>query len=132
MVSKEIKMEENKQQDELARAYARLSSLRKNIGDIKYGIEEKYVFEYHGILDKFQYLGVDTSEFRIPDSEIAPIVTSISTLTFEDRPSGVTYSKEKYVDRSFFLIKLDAILGYFEITTSKEPRKIGYRTPDKQ
>lgn len=125
-------MEENEKQDKLFRAYARLSSLRKNISDIKGLIEEKYVYEYHEILDKLESLGIGVSEFRIPDSEITPKVTSIPTLTFEGGPSGPTYSKERYADGRFILTKLDAILGYFEIITSKPEKKIGFRTPDRK
>ena len=39
---------------------------------------------------------------------------------------GFHHSEEKYVDKSFILMKLDAILGYFEIITSEKPRKIGF------
>lgn len=122
-------MVENKQ-DALIRAYAMLSSLRKNIEQLS-RVEEKYVNEFHIVLDKLEKIDISVSEFRISDSEIAPIVTSISTLTFKDTPSGVTYSDEKYVDKPYFLTKLDAILGYFEIITSEKPRKIGFRSPDK-
>ena len=117
---------EGDKQDTFARAYARLSSLRKNIGDIKYGIEEKYVYEYHEILDKLERLEIDVSEFRIQNSEIAPHIKSFNTLTGEK-----SFSREKYVDKSFILTKLDAILGYFEIITSKEPRKMGFNQPEK-
>jgi len=122
-------MEENTR-DTFSRAYARLSSLRKNINDIKYGIEEKYVCEYHEILNKLQDLGVDVSEFRIPDSMVKPQIGIRST----DIGGKVScsYSEDKYVDKPFILTKLDAILGYFEIVTSEKPREIGFRTPKKQ
>ena len=123
-------MVENKQ-DKLARAYATLKSLRNNIAEMTV-VEEKYVHEFHTALDKLESIGIDVSEFRIPDSEIAPIVTSIRTLTFKDSPSGVTYSKEKYVDKAFILTKLDAILGYFEIITSEKPIRIGFHTPENE
>jgi hypothetical protein len=113
-------------QDALARAYATLSSLRKNIGEITTGVRETYVHEFHSVLDKLENIGIDVSEFRIPDSEIAIVVRSFNTLT------GVkSYSDEKYVDKPFILTKLDAILGYFEITMSEKPRSIGFHTPDK-
>ena len=112
-------------QDALARVYATLSSLRKNIDQMtEYSVEEKFVREFHTRLDKLAGIGADVSEFRIPDSEVTPRITPSNTLT------GTSYSKEKYVQRSFILTKLDAILRYFEIITSKKPREIGYRTPD--
>lgn len=118
---------ENKQ-DTLARAYAMLSSLRKNIDQMTTNnVPETYVHEFHAVLDRLEGIGKDVSEFRIPDSKIAPRVTAIHTLTFPDSPKGgADYSKEKYVDKSLILTKLDAILSYFEIITSKEPRKMGY------
>ncbi len=40
--------------------------------------------------------------------------------------SETSYSEEKYVERTYILTKLDAILGYFEIITSEKPRRIGF------
>ena len=114
------------EQDVLARAYARLSALRKNIGEmVDYLVLEIYVQEFHAVLDRIEGIGIDVPEFRIPDSEVKPRMTS----SYVDNSSGVsrnTYSEEKYVDKAFILTKLDAILGYFEIITSEKPRKIGF------
>ncbi len=112
------------EQDVLARAYARLAALRKNIGEmVDYLVLEMYVQEFHAVLDRIEGIGIDVSEFRIPDSEVEPR-TMASWL--EGDVSKHSYSKEKYVDKSFILIKLDAILGYFEISTSEKPRRIGF------
>jgi hypothetical protein len=111
-------------QDRLVRAYATLSSLRKNIGEIATGVRETYVHEFHRILDKLENIGIDVSEFRIPDSEVKRRVVSVGL-------QGPNYSGEKYVDKAFILTKLDAILGYFEIITAEKPRGIGFHTPDK-
>ena len=93
-------------------------------------VPETYVCEFHVVLTKLEGIGKDVSEFRIPDSEIAPRVTAIRTLTFADSPkSRADYSKEKYVDKLLVLTKLDALLGYFEIITSEKPGKMGFRTP---
>lgn len=117
-------MTENSQ-DELARAYAMLSSLRKNIGEMTaYNVPETYVSEFHSVLDRLGNIGIDVSEFRIPDSEVAPEITSWNTLNGE-----ATYSDEKYVERSFILTKLDAVLSYFEIITSEKPKKMGFSAP---
>ena len=120
-------------QDVLARAYAMLSSLRKNIDQMTDSkVPETYVHEFHSVLTKLESIRMDVSEFRIPDSEIAPRVTAIHTLTFADTPAGgADFSKEKYVDKSLILTKLDAILGYFEIITSEKPKRIGFSTSDK-
>jgi hypothetical protein len=121
-------------QDELARAYATLSSLRKNIEQITADIIlETYVNEYHTALNKLEEIGIEVSEFRIPNSLVKPRVTSRQA----DYSTGVrvshdSYSDEKYVDKALILTKLDTILSYFEFITSEKPREIGFRTPKKQ
>ena len=113
-------MENN--QDVIARAYAMLSALRKNVDQIG-AIPERYVRESHNVLDRMESsLGTDLSEFRIPSAEVVPHATSYNTSTGETH-----YSEEKYVERAFMLMKLDAVLGYFEIITSEEPRRIGFK-----
>jgi hypothetical protein len=121
-------MEEDTQ-DIFIRAYARLTSLKKNIDQINTGVSETYVNEYHTVLNKLEEVGIEVSEFRIPDSLVKPRVTS-SQKNYSTGVSHLSYSNGKYIDKSFLLTKLDAILGYFEIITSKEPRKIGFRKPD--
>jgi len=117
------------EQDVLARACERLSALRKNIGEmVDYLVLETYVQEFHAVLDRIEGIGIDVSEFRIPDSEVKPKVTNVSPVSYIGGGGGhVSYSKEKYVDKSFILTKLDAILGYFK---SEKPRKIGFHTPE--
>jgi len=115
--------------DTLARAYATLKSLRNNIAEMN-AVTEIYVSEFHTVLTRLQGTGINVSEFWIPDSEIAPRVTVIRTLTFADSPkSRADYSREKYVDKSFILMKIDTVLGYFEIITSEKPKKMGFYTP---
>ncbi len=113
-------------QDVLARAYATLKSLRNNIAEMT-GVKETYVNEFHTVLIRLQDIGVNTPEFWIPYSEINPRTASINTLTGETR-----YTEEKYVDKSFILTKLDAILGYFEIITAKKPKRIGFSAPENE
>ena len=114
---------EAKTQDILARALARLQGLRNNVADLT-SVEEIYVREYHEVLDKLEGIGVDTSDFRVPSSEVKPRVTGSSL--------GEThYSTKKYVPKALLLAKLDAVIAYFEIITADKPRKTGYSTPDK-
>jgi len=119
-------MAEN-EQDILIRAYTMLQSLRKNIDQIPGNIEEKYVKEFHSALDRLQAIGIDVTEFRIPDSEISPRLWSINFDTGEER-----YSHERYVGKRFIMTEPDAILGYFEIIASKIPKTIGFHKPDNQ
>ncbi len=121
-------MTENNQ-DTFTRAYTTLLSLRKNIDRmITNNVPETYVREFHAALTKLEGIVKDVSEFRIPDSAVQPIIGGpVSNVTGE---SIKHYSKEKYVNKSFILIKLDAILGYFEIITSEKPRRIGFTKSD--
>ena len=112
---------EDKSQDVILRAYSTLQALRKNIEKINYGVTEVYVQEFHGILNRLRDIGIEVSEFRIPDSLVKPRITA----TFSD--GRRSYSDEKYVDKPFILTKLDAILGYFEFVTSETPKRIGFR-----
>ena len=120
-------MEENKQ-NTLKRAYVTLTSFRKNIDTIKENrIRVTYVQKFHAVLSRLEGIGIDISEFRIPDSEVEPRITSSWR---DDSGFHHRYSEEKYVQRSFILTELDAILGYFEIIISDEPRRIGFHTPE--
>lgn len=113
--------------DVLARAYATLSALRKNVDNILPGsVSEIYVREFHNVLDKLGNIGIDLSEFRIPSSEIKPHVTAIS---WGNEGKETRYSEEKYVDKPLILTKIDAILSYFEITMSQKP-SIGFHSFD--
>jgi len=117
-----------KSQDELARAYATLSSLRKNIDEMTdYSVTETYVQEFHAVLDRLQGI-IDIAEFRIPDSVVKPKITDVPATSNigGGRVGHVSYSEEKYVERLFILTKLDAILGYFEIITSEKPKRMGF------
>ena len=120
-------MAENKE-DAIIRAYAMLSSLRKNVGQVtEYNVKEMYVHEFHAVLDRVEAIGVEVSEFRIPDTVVKPRIMSSSSR------GGVLerhYSEEKYVERTYLLTKIDAILGYFEIITSEKPRKVGFSPPN--
>ena len=111
------------EQDILARAFATLSSFQKNIDSetVPYSVEETYVREFHSVLDRLEAIGIDVSEFRIPSSEVKRVARGGSYITGER-----WYSDEKCVDKPYFLTKLGAILGYFEIITSEKPRKIGF------
>jgi hypothetical protein len=110
-------------QDTIIRAYARLKGLRSNVDKLGW-VEDTYANEYHSILDTLDKTGINTTEFRVPASEIQRRVVLSS-------PSGNTYSDEKYVPKVLLLAKLDAILAYFEIITSDKPKRVGFTPPNK-
>jgi hypothetical protein len=119
----EVFMEKNNE-DEILRAYSILKALRENIDQIG-SIPEKYVREYHTVLDKLESSsGINLSEFRIPDSEIQPSLRAFTP------GKGAVYSSEKYAARAYMLTKMDALLGYFNTITSEKPRSVGFHKPN--
>ena len=117
---------EGDKQDKVARAYATLTSLRKNVSEMREQlIVETYVREYHAVLDRLEGIGIDITEFRVPDSQVKPKITSSM---WDDSGSHHSYSEEKYVDKPYLLTKIDSILSYFEIITSEKPRRIGFKS----
>lgn len=91
------------------RVLTKLSSLRKNVGELGTVVEEMYVHEFHASLDRLESLGIDVSEFRIPDSAL---FTKVLSSVWIDGVAHPSYSREKYVEQAFLLTKLDAFIGY--------------------
>ena len=115
-------------EDTLARSYARLSSLKENIAQMsRYEILDIYVQEYHAILDRLEEIGIGISEFRIPDSLVKPTINSSWA---DDDGVHNSFSEEKYVDKPYLLMKIDAILSYFKIMNSEKSKTIGYTKPN--
>ena len=112
--------------DKLLRCMALLTALRQNTsGDSinEYtGITDSHVQELHAILSTISSMGIDASEFFIPEQEVQPRVTFSG-------PGGTSYTKEKYIRKSLFLTKLDAIISYLNMFLKEKPRKAGFRPP---
>jgi hypothetical protein len=123
------------EQDTLIRSYTILASLQKNVkdGEFPFGVEENFVKEYHNVLDKLSNAGIELLEFRIPESEFHSISSGGIRVTIPGQKSGEqAYSKEKYVNKDYFLMKCEAVLNYFEIITSPEPKTMGFRKPEEK
>jgi len=123
---------QEKNQDSLKRAYATLQALQSNINDIAtvYGVEEKYVSQYHAALNMLEGIGINVEQFRIPPSEVQHRET-ISPVSYPEQPAPEEYTKEKYVTKGLLLTKLDTILMYFDLTHSGKSRRIGFTPPGK-
>jgi len=112
--------------DKLIRALSLLNALHQNSSGNS--IEEynslttSHVNQLHAILSSISSVGIDVTEFFIPEEEIKPRVTSISTLG----GGGTTYSEEKYIRKSLFLTKLDGIINYLNSLLEEPPRKAGF------
>lgn len=115
-------------QDELVRALAMLSSLRKNIEKMGL-VPEEYVREYHTVLDRLEKMRIDVAEFRIQPSAMQSKPTAVLV---SKHGNSNDYSQEKCIAGPFILTKLNALLGYFEIITSEKPKSIGFHPPEKQ
>ena len=117
-------------EDNIARAYARLVSLKSNLpGD---PVPETHVIEYHEALKHLEDLAFDIGEFKIPSSMVKPIVTGGNYITGE-----VRYSDDKFVAHAYFKTKLDAVIGYFELkvqqrSNPESQREIGFRGQRKE
>ena len=94
-------------QDKRKLAIAMLSALRRNVPEVSGNPAERFVSEYHAALDILEGIGLDTSPFRIPGSEVWPRRTSTNHVAGRS-----SYSDEKYVDKEFLLTRLDTVLDY--------------------
>jgi len=59
--------------DKLARACARLKSLKENLPPQEKHIAESYATEFHSALDSLEQLGIDVGEFRLPPTRLLHI-----------------------------------------------------------
>lgn len=121
-------MEQNTQ-DTIIRAYSRLVALKNNLPKSGWGIDEKFIHEYHDILTVLEKTTrVQLYEFRIPDNELRREMTSYTPA--DDLFGGkeeTTYTNELYCGRDYVLCKLDAVLGYFQILNSGQKNSIGFQ-----
>jgi hypothetical protein len=93
--------------DKIKRAFARISSIRKNLGE-QYEIDETIAQEYAAALSHLEQLGFDVEEFTIPQAWLYNPVTVSG-------PSGTRYAKYRVVKRSNFVTKVDAVLEYISM-----------------
>lgn len=107
-------------------AYSRLTALQKNIP--QYDVPVELVNEFHQILDLLEKeVGELFTNFRIPSSQVRPIITGGNYVTGEKH-----YSTQSYCEHNFFLVKVDGAITMFELlsqyrTTGKTP--IGFKSP---
>jgi hypothetical protein len=96
-------------------AKSEFQALRKNIPNL---IDTGLVAEYHAILQLFiDSSGEDFSSFRIPNSQLAPMITGFRVAT-PRYPGTKFYSDEKYCERDFFQRKIDALFHYLQTVES--------------
>jgi hypothetical protein len=96
-------------------AFSMLQALRNDVAELEM-VEERYEKEYSSILDSLEEIGIEIAQFRVPSSEIK--AHPLSSGASGDRVDP----EKKYVDKHYLLAKIDAILGFFDIITSVQPR----------
>jgi len=99
--------------DKVRLALEHISSIRQNLPE--HHVDEPFVQEYSDALGQLRDAGYDVTEFEVPQQWLDRRVVGKSD-------AATTYAKHQSVDRALFLMKLDAVLGYF--ARSKE--KIGF------
>lgn len=119
--------------DKLMRGYVRLSSLRDRLPE-GHDVSETYALEYHEIVESLERMGFDLKEFKIPSDKIAPHVDRFqpparfaTQKPFSNSGFIETVSKERFVERAFFLLKIEAFIKYLDLLLKEEPRKIGFK-----
>ncbi len=116
------------QNDKLLRVYSRLRGLRHNLpdGHPDYTMNWPQVRDYMQILEELESIGIDISDFKIPDELLSNQTTMSNYLTREMVDTGRPKVTEGYIKS-----KIDALLSYFELTTAPAPKsQIGFRSPE--
>ncbi len=113
-------------QDQLTQAYARLKAMKDNLPD-NYEVDQKYLDEYHQILDLLQTAsGSDLKAFRVQASEIHRETTGGNYISGE-----VYYSDRLVCERAYLAMKIDGVLGFFTIKTAPKRKEFGFNSGTK-
>jgi len=105
-----------------AEALARLTALKSNL-PTPIHVQGKYVNEFHEILGLLERSSrSDLGRFRVPASEVERQVASWNTLI-----GTTTYTEEGRCERSFLMTKFDAVLSLFELKSTGQESRIGFR-----
>lgn len=108
------------------KALAKLKGIRTNIKEASHYTHEKYIHEYNATVSEIAGVLQDNLDtFLVPQTEIAPKITSISPST------GTKYSSDRWGETQLLLTKLDSVIGYFEMLIgNKEPKSPMGFSPD--
>jgi len=121
-------------EDKILRAYTRLKSLKDNLPQ-GYDIHEKYVQEYHEIVNLLsEETATPLEEFKVSDGELERKVTSAwRSIPYLKQKAGRTYSEERRCEKNVLVAKMDALLSYFEFKYLSEKKiEIGFKPPNKE
>lgn len=109
----------------LVEAFVRLESLKANLPNYYY-VHEKYVHEYHDVLNDLSALsGSDFTKFLVPESELTNQIASINSRTGEKK-----YRDYKVCERSFLMMKIEGVINFFKL--SNQNPDIEFRPPERK
>jgi hypothetical protein len=108
--------------DEIAKAFALLSSLKQNIPN-NYQVEQSWVHDFHNALQQIESAtSTSLHEFRVSPQELARETIGGNYLTGE-----VDYSGRMVVERTRLMLKVDAVLEFFHYIKEKPAKgKLGF------
>ena len=94
----------------LQKAMARLKAFKSNL-PAGHKTAQMYIEEYHGIIQAIQSeTGQDLEDLKIPFDQLSSIPVSSTRGVYG--PGSTKYSEEKYCDRAFLMMRLDAAITF--------------------
>ena len=113
-------------QQEIKKAFVNLQALKNNLPPSS-SINEKYIHIFHDEIDRLIKIGfTNIDDFKIPENEIQHKLISFKPAISEfDQKKSSSYSEDRYVERGILLIKIDALLAYFQVFSPEV--KIGFK-----
>jgi len=100
-----------------------------------YDIHEKYVQEYHEIVNLLsEETATPLEEFKVSDEELErKVISAQPSIPYLHQKAGVRYSEESRCERNVLVAKMDALLSYFEFKYLSEKKiDIGFKPPNKE
>ncbi|MGA7968074.1 MAG: hypothetical protein WB983_05540 [Terriglobales bacterium] len=114
---------------DFAKVYAQLLSLKQNLPNAG-EVTKRWLDDFHSILDTVEKeTGEDLKAFRVPQEDVHPQLISVRRGTRRAKGSA-TYGSNMMVSRARLIVKVDAVLGYFQMQFAAPPaekQSIGFR-----
>ncbi len=113
---------------DLAQAYFLLKSLKDNVPN-SHEVDQQWVNDFHSLVDTVEKeTGTDLAAFRVDGSELHHPVVAVTPGTRRG-PGKVRYGNGIVVKRTRLLLKLDAVLGYFQFKqgAGESEKHIGFK-----
>lgn len=114
------------EQEEIKKAFVNLRSLKDNLPK-SLSINEKFVRMFHNEINRLVAIGFSgLDDFKVPENEIKHEMTSFTPAAPEfGQQESISYSQDRYIEREILLIKIDALLAYFQVSSTEV--EIGFK-----